>query len=134
MKLMHNDQQIDVLALTAGTGGDSMHNYSTEEQEVGTWIDGSTVYEKTIEIGTMTKDNAWHDISHGISNLGLVITLEGSFTDSTNGTRLPLPTAYRPVDNVGVEITANTTTVKYLNNWIASAIDAIIILRYTKTA
>ena len=28
----------------AGGGG---HNYSTQEQVVGTWIDGSTVYEKT---------------------------------------------------------------------------------------
>jgi hypothetical protein len=30
-------------------GGSSGHNNSTEEQVVGTWIDGSTLYEKTIE-------------------------------------------------------------------------------------
>jgi hypothetical protein len=30
-------------------GGSSGHNYSTEEQVIGTWIDGSTLYEKTIE-------------------------------------------------------------------------------------
>lgn len=26
------------------------HNYSTDEQVVGTWIDGSTIYEKTFEL------------------------------------------------------------------------------------
>lgn len=30
------------------SGGGSTTTYSTEEHEVGTWIDGSTVYEKTI--------------------------------------------------------------------------------------
>ena len=29
-------------------GKDGMHHYSTEEQVIGTWIDGSTLYEKTI--------------------------------------------------------------------------------------
>lgn len=32
--------------------GSSGHNYSTDEQIVGTWIDGSTVYEKTFDIRT----------------------------------------------------------------------------------
>lgn len=30
-----------------GGGGSSKHEYSTEEQEVGTWIDGKTMYERT---------------------------------------------------------------------------------------
>ena len=30
-----------------GGGGDSKHHYSTEEQIVGTWLDGSPIYEKT---------------------------------------------------------------------------------------
>ena len=29
-------------------GGGASHNYSTTEQVVGTWIDGSTLYERTI--------------------------------------------------------------------------------------
>lgn len=36
-----------VIADELGQGGSSAHNYSTTEQVVGTWIDGSTVYEKT---------------------------------------------------------------------------------------
>lgn len=30
-------------------GGDSQHQYSTDERVVGTWIDGSLVYERTID-------------------------------------------------------------------------------------
>ena len=28
------------------------HNYSTDEQVVGTWIDGSTIYEKTYDLSS----------------------------------------------------------------------------------
>lgn len=33
-----------------GGGGGSKHTYATEEHEVGTWLDGSKLYEKTIVI------------------------------------------------------------------------------------
>ena len=33
------------------------HNYSTDEQVVGTWIDGSTLYEKTISFTTPNDSN-----------------------------------------------------------------------------
>ena len=34
---------------SSGGGGSSEVNYSTEEQEIGTWIDGSPLYQKTVE-------------------------------------------------------------------------------------
>lgn len=37
-----------------GGGSSSSHNYSTTEQKVGTWIDGSDVWEKTINIEETT--------------------------------------------------------------------------------
>lgn len=46
-------------------GKDGMHHYSTDEQIVGTWIDGSTLYEKTyavtsaISIGTSWSDTGF---------------------------------------------------------------------------
>lgn len=33
-------------------GKDGMHHYSTDEQVVGTWIDGSTLYEKTYSVSS----------------------------------------------------------------------------------
>ena len=47
-----------------GAGGGSTHNYSTTEQVVGTWIDGSTLYEKTIQFPSSIKltQNTWTDV------------------------------------------------------------------------
>lgn len=39
------------------SSGGSNYTYSTNEQEVGTWIDGKTVYEKTYEVTNITSDN-----------------------------------------------------------------------------
>lgn len=48
---------------TAGSGtwtptGQYAHHYSTDEQIVGTWIDGSTLYEKTIVLDSLLTINA----------------------------------------------------------------------------
>ena len=39
------------------SGGSSAHNYSTVEQVIGTWTDGSTLYEKTIPGTTNSNTN-----------------------------------------------------------------------------
>lgn len=49
-------------------GGSSSHNYSTTEQEVGTWIDGSTVYEKTYHTESYIEFNGQANISSAIPN------------------------------------------------------------------
>ena len=48
-----------------GSASGSSHSYSTTEQEVGTWIDGSTIYERTIELSSpaVTTANQWTTIS-----------------------------------------------------------------------
>lgn len=47
-------------------GGSSGHTYSTSEQVVGTWIDGKTVYEKTIEFQTPVRfSNNWMNCGSG---------------------------------------------------------------------
>lgn len=52
-------------------------HYNTDEQVVGTWIDGSTLYEKTYSVnftyGSLTCDVAFSDIS----NLNSIIDLKG---------------------------------------------------------
>ena len=40
-------------------GSSNSHNYSTNEQAVGTWIDGSTLYEKTIAISESSFAVGW---------------------------------------------------------------------------
>lgn len=59
-------------------GGD-FHEYSTAEQIVGAWVDGSPVYEKTV-VGTFTNGSTRLDIPFGIgSNNFSIISVEGVF-------------------------------------------------------
>ena len=43
--------------------------YSTDEQKVGTWIDGKPIYKKTIIISNTALSAGENKIQHGISNL-----------------------------------------------------------------
>lgn len=49
----------------------SKHVYSTQEQIVGTWIDGSVLYEKTLSFTApnITKDDSTSALVHGVSNI-----------------------------------------------------------------
>lgn len=47
------------------------NNYSTEEQRIGTWIDGKPLYQKTY-VGTIIADSALHPIATLSNNLSVV--------------------------------------------------------------
>ena len=55
------------------------HNYSTNEQVIGTWIDGKPIYEKTIEIENLVKDTNT-SFDHNIANIDKVIDYSGAWT------------------------------------------------------
>lgn len=63
---------------TAGSGswtpsGVPAHHYSTDEQVVGTWIDGSTVYEKTFDLGSdVTYSAGWHTLNIPKGNINRI--------------------------------------------------------------
>ena len=50
----------------SGGGGSAMHNYSTEEKVVGTWIDGKPIYQKTIDFSFVGSSTVNVDISDNI--------------------------------------------------------------------
>ena len=54
-----------VVGIKYGNGTQTFHNYSTAEQVVGTWIDGKTVYEKTVSFVTPSS-NAYTRQSLGL--------------------------------------------------------------------
>ena len=59
------------------TSGAYAHHYSTNEQVVGTWIDGSTLYEKTQHGGiTFSTLRRWYDTN--FTNIDKVISVQGS--------------------------------------------------------
>ena len=53
---------------------DNLHEYSTEEKIVGTWIDGKPIYEKVIYENI--KDRDWHNIQMNVS-IDNIIKLKG---------------------------------------------------------
>ena len=53
---------------------ENQHNYSTEEQVVGTWINGKPIYEKVIYVDITDKD--WHNIQLDVS-VDFVVKLKG---------------------------------------------------------
>lgn len=61
---------------SSGGGGGSSENYSYTEQAVGTWVDGSTIYKKTIDFGTLPKSTT-KEVEAGLTNVGIVIKIEG---------------------------------------------------------
>lgn len=64
------------LSGSAGSGG--MHTYSTTEQVVGTWIDGSTIYETTWEFSTAlwVESNTWTETDIDSSTIGKIINIQ----------------------------------------------------------
>lgn len=80
----------------ANESGGNGHTYSSDEQEVGTWIDGSTIYEKTLHFTDVTiqaGNNVSFPIANYISNMKQVISFNGccSTYDGYTTTYVVLP-------------------------------------------
>ena len=136
-----NSNAEDTVTVMQTVGGAPIHNYSTNEQIVGTWIDGSIVYEKTIYDAGGTYGSI--GIEHGISNFGHCISAIGTAYDIgyKEGSQrigagdVPFPRVASDNNNIGV-IGVNTI---YVNVNVPSAfndriIDIYITLRYTKSS
>ena len=61
--------------------GGGMHNYSTEEQVIGTWIDGKPIYEKTLQYVMTNSDDGFALIGADIDK---VISIDGT-AQTTDG-------------------------------------------------
>ena len=128
---------------TAGSGiwtpqGVPAVHYSTDEQVVGTWIDGSPVYERTVvSTGNMTK-NAWTGIVDASSwNIGTVVSFSGSYmrywTDGYSRACLP----YFENTNVRCSVRFNSADLlQYymLDESYNNGKDITVIVRYTKSS
>ena len=70
-KLTYSSKKIEELVNNSG------HNYSTDEQVVGTWIDGRPVYQKTITINESIDMNTKSFI-HNIQNMDITIDVKSA--------------------------------------------------------
>lgn len=106
-------------------GGTAQHNYSLSEQVVGTWLDGSTIYEKTFDLGqnVSISYSSWTTTTAQLDELGGIVSAEGA--TETLGTFTPFIATYTTQNNhiyLQLQTPRNSTasTVRFLT------------LRYTK--
>lgn len=117
----------------SGISGGS-HEYSTDEQEVGTWIDGSPVYEKVIDIGSLP-NNTTKNVAHNISNLGLIISADFVAKDTSGQyIQMPVTVAQRDYINYQVSVYLTSTNIVIEAGSNRSGYSGYAILRYTKAS
>ena len=105
-------------------------HYSEEEHVIGTWVDGKTLYEKTISCGALP-NNTTKMINHGITNLDTVVGIEGVYYGP--GVAGPLPLAYPTVQNsIGVYVLNTQIGIRTGTDY-SSYPNSYITLRYIKT-
>jgi hypothetical protein len=109
-------------------------NYSLEEQDTGfTWVDGSTIYKKTISIGTLPNATT-KSVAHGISNLGNVVKIEGWAYSSYDGFHFPLPFASTVSNNESIQVFAGNQNIIVSTGVNRTAFISYITLYYTKSS
>lgn len=101
--------------------------YFSEEHIIGNWIDGSILYEKTIDCGALP-NNTTKNVAHNISNLKNVISVNGIGIGSTC---IPLPWISSTNQ---CTIYVRGTNVVIVDNDNLSSYNGYVTLRYTKTS
>lgn len=115
----------------------NFHEYSTSEQIVGSWVDGSPVYEKTLySAGGVTGNIA---IPHNISNLDKVLDFSGSVMDSSptssGYSRYSLPRVAVDGYNIGLDVVSDTDVRIAVPNIFGTRLyDWYVTIRYTKSS
>lgn len=111
------------------------HNYSTDEQVVGTWIDGKPLYEKTLHFTKTGKISAGFDVSDIILEIYNLKSVDGYFiyTFATDNIIATVP--YGRYFAVYTNTTNNTYTATVYSDFTSNTADFefFITIQYTKT-
>lgn len=105
----------------SGGGGSALHNYSTEEKVVGTWLDGRSIYEKTWQIDNVTAPNNWDVNNADFENISFVVSATLYDTDSDSPRCVPVKTRK-----------LSSTSIRFYTGDSWASIDAYTI-QYVKT-
>lgn len=108
--------------------------YSTNEQIVGTWIDGRPLYQKTITATTTSSLNTWQTFPHNISNVDSVVDFTGRRFNPNLGETYDVNYYH---SSGGVNVTT-AGTVDRTNIYFKTSVDnsgqtLIYTLKYVKT-
>lgn len=112
-----------------GDAAEEQTTYSTTEHIVGKWIDGSDIYETTVQFGALP-NTATKAYNHGITNIGTVISINA--IGNTNEPRIPIPFVFN--DETYINIYVNSTSFIVTTDRDASSYIGVATIRYTKSA
>ena len=122
---------LDGIAEAAEETVEDLGSYSTEERAIGKWINGKTIYEKTINFGTLPNTETSQK-SHGIANIDQIVGVEGVAINDTNVTiNLPYASAGETTANTSLIVNRTIILITTENN--RTNYTGYITLRYTKT-
>ena len=120
---------------------DGQEMYSTSEVKIGTWIDGKPLYRTTVTVNSIDASNNYIDVSHGISNMSMPISVKGIAKITNVNQYRPLGCMFintsgnldpQYVFNV-YAVTESAFTLCYGNWWKTRFDKAYITIEYTKT-
>lgn len=107
-------------------------NYSTSEVDTKVkWIDGKTIYRKTINIGALPNATS-KTVAHGITNLGLVIKAEG-FASESSSVRITFPFTSAAAVGDQVAMRFEATNIVIITGVDRSSFSGYVTLYYTKS-
>ena len=104
-----------------GSASGSSHSYSTTEQVVGAWIDGSTIYEKTFTSLSISAGTSWVDTGISLSANSMDKLIKCDARDSRQSFPASVGTINND-ENVGIYLFVNNRTITTLT------------IQYTKTS
>lgn len=125
----YSDSQTDVYSCDYTN---KLSNYSTEEQQIGTWINNKPLYRKVLITGAVPNTGASYT-EIGISNLETVVSLKGMAFNPKTRSRVTLPYA-DPNEQYIIQLFTNETQVVLNTAYDQSGFsESFVIIEYTKT-
>lgn len=110
-------------------GNDISNTYSTTERAIGKWIDGSTIYRQTFNIGAVSSTQ---QIQHGISNFNKLVKVYG--VGGEQGVYEPIPFVTNSSANSQWAVIVSQTMIMLAKGSNATSFDeCYITIEYTKT-
>jgi hypothetical protein len=135
--IWHNSFQV---LMISNTQTQPSVNYSTEEQVVGTWIDGKPLYQKTFEITntiSTTTPSDFTNIEHGIDNIDVVTNIMGAARrrDDDNSMWYPIGMADTDQTAYTIAVRMNSKYISYyIRRYSVGEIKKLFVTaQYTKT-
>lgn len=141
--ISYNNTQSHLSATNPQNAIDEIVSYSTSERIVGSWIDGTPLYEKTIEVNNPTPnvvtDYDVYPLYINTDNAKNVFAVSGFFYRQDNRCiSLPYDRPYQPNQKVTLEAFCDPTshetniTITKPSAYNITILKAVVTIRYTK--